>query len=110
VSHAIESKRILLETEAERYFGETCVALAARWERAIVGLAPPLVLRELGGCLQGLEGITDEANCGLMAAYLATISDYESADFLIDRALASVERLNEMAKATIRRMDELLEA
>jgi hypothetical protein len=50
----MESKRELLAAELQRYFGETCPALAARWEAAIVGLAPPF-LRELVGRLKELE-------------------------------------------------------
>ena len=49
-----ENKRKLLAAELQRYFGETCPALTARWEAAIVSLVLP-VLRELAGRLQAFE-------------------------------------------------------
>ena len=39
-AEVIRRKRDLLAAELKRYFGETCPALATRWEVAIVGLAP----------------------------------------------------------------------
>jgi hypothetical protein len=48
-----EKKREIMAAELQRYFGETCPALAARWEAAITGLAPP-VLRDL---VQPVAGI-----------------------------------------------------
>ena len=66
----IEGKRNLLAEEMQRYFGETCPALAARCECAIVGL-PRLVLREVAGRLQALKSITNETNRELWAARVA---------------------------------------
>jgi hypothetical protein len=41
-----ERKREIMAAELQRYFGETCPALTARWEAAITRLAPP-ALRDL---------------------------------------------------------------
>jgi hypothetical protein len=95
-----------MAAELLRYFGETCPALAARWQAAIVDLAPP-VLRELAGRLQVLEFATDETNRLLEAAQAAAFEDQESAETLLDRALASLEHLNEIAEAIMRHLDEL---
>ena len=54
MQNGIDGKRNLLAEEMLRYFGETCPALAARCEIAIVGL-PPLVRREVAGRLQTLR-------------------------------------------------------
>jgi uncharacterized membrane protein YqiK len=102
----IERKRQLLAAELLRYFGETCPALAARWQTAIVDLAPP-ILRELAGRLQEFEVITDETNRQLKAAQAAAFEDQESAEVVLDRALASLEHLNEVAEAITRHLDEL---
>jgi hypothetical protein len=101
---AIQRKRDLLEIELQRYFGETCPTLAARWEVAIIGLAPP-ALRELVGRLQTFETLTEETSRQLKAA---AFEDEESAEHLLDRALASMENLTEVADAMTRRLDELL--
>ena len=45
MQNEIDGKRNLLAEEMLRYFGETCPALAARCEVAIVGL-PPLALKK----------------------------------------------------------------
>ena len=102
----LEDKRQLLAAELQRYFGETCPALAARWEAAIIDL-PSLVLRELAGRLQEFEAVTDETNRQLKAAQAAAFKDQESAETLLDRALASLERLNEVAEAITRHLDKL---
>jgi hypothetical protein len=105
-AEAIRRKRELLAAELKRYFGETCPALAARWETAIIGMAP-LILRELAGRLQALETITDETNRELRAAQVAATEDEASAEHLLDRALASMEHLSEVAEAMMRSLDEL---
>jgi hypothetical protein len=105
-TEAIWRKRNLLAAELRRYFGETCPALAARWESAIIGLAPS-ILRELAGRLQALEVVTDETNRELRAAQAAAIEDEVSAEQLLDRALASLEHLSEVAEAMIRSLDAL---
>jgi hypothetical protein len=58
-----ENKRKLLAVELQRYFGETCSALTARWEAVIVSLVPP-VLRELAGRLQAFETLTTQVKRG----------------------------------------------
>jgi hypothetical protein len=93
-----------LAAELKRYFGETCPAFAERWEEAIVGLAPP-VLRELAGRLRTFEALTDETNRQLRASQVAAFEDQESAEQLLDRALASIEHLSEVAEAMMRSLD-----
>jgi hypothetical protein len=101
---AIQRKEKLLAAELTRYFGETCPALVARWEGAIVGLAP-LALRELVGRLQKFEALTDETSRQLEAAQAAAFEDQESAEHNLDRALASLEHLSEVAEAMMRSLD-----
>jgi hypothetical protein len=81
-------------------------ALTARWKTAIVGLAPP-VLRELARRLQALEAVTNETNRELKASHLAAGEGRESAEHLLDRALASMEHIREIAEEMMR-LDELL--
>jgi hypothetical protein len=106
---AIRRKHELLAAEMQRYFLETCPALTARWKTAIVGLAPP-VLRELARRLQALEAVTNETNRELKASHLTAGEGRESTEHLLDRALASIEHLTEVAQAMMRRLDELLKA
>ncbi len=103
----IEGKRNLLVEEMLRYFGETCPALAARCEVAIVGL-PPLARREVAGRLQTLGAITNETNRELAAARVAVARAQATAEFVLDRALASIEHLSEVAQAMTLWVDELL--
>ena len=63
----IDSKRSLLAEEMLSYFGETCPALAARCEVAIIGL-PPLARRDVAERLLTLRAVTNEANRELTAA------------------------------------------
>jgi len=107
VHDGIEGKRHLLAEEVLRYFGETCPALAARCEVAIVGL-PRLALREVAGRLQALESITNETNRELTAARVTVTKGQAPAELLLDRALASIEHLSEVAQAMTLWMDELL--
>ena len=109
VQNGIDGKRNLLAEEMLRYFGETCPALAARCEIAIVGL-PPLVRREVAGRLQTLEAVTNETNRELTAARVAVARGQAPAELLLDRALASIEHLSEIAQTMTRWMDEMLEA
>jgi hypothetical protein len=101
-----ERKRELLAAEMQRYFGETCPALAARCEAVIIGLPPP-ILRELAGRLQEFEAVTDKTNRQLKAAQAAAFEDEESAELVLDRALASLEHLNEVAEAITKHLDGL---
>ena len=109
VRDGLEGKRNLLAGEMLRYFGETCPALAARCEVAIVGL-PPLARRELAGRLQTLGAVTNETNRELAAARAALANGQAPGALLLDRALASIEHLSEVAQAIKLRMDELLNA
>ncbi len=105
----IDGKRNLLVEEMLRYFGETCPALAARCEVAIVGL-PPLARREVAGRLQTLGAVTNETNRELTAARVAVARGQAPTELLLDRALASIEHLSEVAQAIKLWMDELLNA
>jgi len=100
---AIRRKRDLLATEMQRYFCDVCPDLASRWKEAMLELPPP-VLQELAGQLQELEAITTQTNQEVRAA-LATAG--KSAEQL-SRALASMEKLTEIAEAMARRFDHLL--
>jgi hypothetical protein len=75
----------------------------------VLGL-PPSVLRELAGGLQELEAVTNETNRELKAACLATAEGRESAEHLLNRALALMDHLSEVAEDMTRRPDELLKA
>jgi regulator of protease activity HflC (stomatin/prohibitin superfamily) len=90
----------------QRYFGETCPTLAARWEAAIVGLTPS-ILRELAGRLQAFEILTNQVSAELRTALTSAAESRASSEELLDRALASLEHLNEVAAAMMRRLDEL---
>jgi hypothetical protein len=92
-----------------RYFGETCPALAARCEVAIVGL-PPLARREVVGRLRTLRAVTNETNRELAVSRVAVTTGQDPADLLLDRALASIEHLSEVAETMTLWMDELLDA
>jgi hypothetical protein len=71
---------------------------------------PPSILRELAGRLQELEAVTNETNRELKAAGLATAEGRESAEHLLNRALALMDHLTEVAEDMTRRLDELLKA
>src|ERR1700746_403432 len=103
----IEGKRHLLAEEMLGYFGETCPALAARCEVAIIGL-PPLARRDVTERLLTLRAGTNEANRALTAARVTVATGKAPEESPLDRALASIEHLSEVAPATTRRMDELL--
>jgi hypothetical protein len=104
-----ESKRQLLTAEMQRYFGDTCPALAARWEATIVGLAPAL-MPDLAERLQVLEAATNETNQYLRAAFVEANDSHARAEPLLDRALASLEHLNEIAETMMRWLNELSKA
>jgi hypothetical protein len=104
---AIRRKHDLLATAMHYYFWHTGAALTARWKEAMLGL-PPSVLRELAGRLQELEAVTNETNRELKAAGLATAEGRESAEHLLNRALALMDHLSEVTEDMTRRLDELL--
>jgi len=121
----LEMKRRLLAAELERSFGETCPALAAGWESAIADQAPR-VLRELAVLLQEFEAATEEANRQLRTVGIELFQDdrqpeeqperqaqeqnEEQAEQMSSRALASLERLNDIAKAITKHLDEVSSA
>jgi hypothetical protein len=107
VDKPIDSKRNLLAEEMLSYFGETCPALAARCEVAIIGL-PRLARRDVAEQLLTLRAVTNEANRELTTARITVVTGQAPAELLLDCALASIEHLSEVAQATVRRMDELL--
>jgi hypothetical protein len=105
-AEAIRRKQERLAAEMTRYFGETCPALATRWKSAVIGLAPS-ILQELAVRLRELETVTNQTNLELEAAQVAAIEDHVPAEHLLDRALASMERLSEVAEAMMRWLDVL---
>jgi hypothetical protein len=88
-------------------FWHTCPALTERWRQAIFTL-PPSVLQELAIEVQHLEAVTKLTNQELHAARLGAIADGDLVEVLLDRALASMELLNEAADTMTRLLDELL--
>ena len=106
---AIRRKHDLLATAMHYYFWHTGAELTARWKAAMLGL-PPSLLRELAGRLQQLDAATIETNRELKAAGLATAEGRESAEHLLNGALASMDHLTEIAEDMTRRLDELLKA
>ena len=94
---AIRRKNDLLAAEMHHYFWDICPELVARWKEAMLGL-PAAVLRELAGRLQELEDFTDQTNLELRAAHDATSEDRGDFEELLDRALASLEHLGEVAE------------
>jgi hypothetical protein len=104
---AIKPKHELLANAMYDYFWHTGAELTSRWTKAMLGL-PPTLLRQLAGRLQELEDVTNLTNLELKAANLVTAEGGESAEHLLNRALASLERLTEIAEAMTRRLDELL--
>ena len=106
---AIRRKHDLLAAAMHEYFWHIGAELTARWTKAMLGL-PPSILRELAGRLQELEDVTNQTNRELKAAGLATAEGRESAEHLLNRALASMEHLTEVAEAMTRRLAELLTA
>jgi hypothetical protein len=102
----IRRKHDLLAAEMHHYFWDTCPELAARWKGAM-GLPPP-VLRELAGRLQDLEDFTNQTNRELKAVHDTAAEDRGSVEQLLDRALASLEHLGEIAESMTRVLDGLL--
>ncbi len=103
----IRRKQRLLAMELERYFGQTCPELTAKWNLAIPGLQPSL-RRELTRRLQDFERVTNLVNRELIAAYGSATAKGESAESVLDRALAALERLTEVADDLNRMVNELL--
>jgi hypothetical protein len=103
---AIQRKRERLAEETHEYFWNVCPELTARWKQAMLTL-PPSVLQDLAVEIQHLEAVTNSANQQLHAARLA---NGEPVEVLLDRALASIGRLNEAADTMMRLLDELLES
>jgi hypothetical protein len=103
---AILSKRERLAAETYEYFWNVCPALTERWRRAMFTL-PPSVLQDLSVEMKNLEAVTNWANQQLHAALGA---GGEPPEDLLDRALASMERLNEAADTMMLLLGELLKS
>jgi hypothetical protein len=103
----IERKRNLLAEAMQCYFFELCPALVARCQVVIIGL-PPLALQEIARRLQTLTTVSNETNRELGAARVAASTREASTEQLLDRALASVDHLREVAEAIMRRLDALM--
>jgi hypothetical protein len=103
---AIQRKRERLAVETYEYFWNICPALTERWRQAMFTL-PPSVLQDLSVEMKNLEAVTNSANQQLHAALGA---GGEPPEDLLDRALASMEHLNEAADAMMRLLGELLKS
>ena len=99
---AIQRKRERLAAETYEYFP----ALTERWRQAMFTL-PPSVLQDLSAEIKNLEAVTKWTNQQLHAALGA---GGEPPEDLLDRALASIERLNEVAHMMMRLLGELLKS
>jgi hypothetical protein len=105
-AEAIQRKRDRLATETNDYFWHICPALTEQWRQAMFTL-PPSVLRDLAVEVRHLESVTKLTNQELHAVRLA-VAGSELVEVLLDRALASMELLNEAADTMTRLLDELL--
>ena len=106
---AIQRKHERLTAETNDYFWHTCPELTARWRLAMLTL-PPSVLRDLAVEVRHLESVTELTNQELHAARLGAMADGVPVEYLLDRALASMENLSEAAETMTRLLDELLKA
>jgi hypothetical protein len=88
-AEAIRRKRELLAAELYAYFWLTCKELTVRWKEAMLRLPRP-VLRELASRLGEVEGVINQTNLELEAAYLGAAEGRESAEHLLNRAIASI--------------------
>ena len=98
-----------MAAETPSYFRRRSANLAARCLQATHRLPQPVV-REFADQLGAIETATIRTNLELKAAFLEAVEGRESAGRLLERALASMERLNAVAAAMTRRLDELLKA
>ena len=104
----IRRKRDRLAADTYEYFWNICPELTEQWKQAMLTL-PPSVLRDLAVEIQKLEVVTNAANQQLSAATReGAIADGKLVEVLLDRALASMELLNEAADTMTRLLDELL--
>ena len=99
----------LLVQEMQRYFGETCPALASRCTVASIDL-PLFARRKVAERLQLLIAITNETGRVLSAGRIGAKGKLSTEKLPCDQALASLEHLKEAAEALMRCMDELLAA
>jgi hypothetical protein len=104
---AIQRKSERLTFEKHEYFWNVRPELTARWKQAMLTL-PPSVLQDLCVEAQHLEAVTNTANRYLHAAHVEAEAGDMPVEDLLDRALASMERLSEAADTMTRLLDELL--
>jgi len=57
--------------------------------------------------LRAFETLTNQVNEQLSAAYVEVAEGHAPAEPVLDRALASIEHLNEVAEAMMARLEEL---
>ena len=105
----IRRKYVPLAAETRDYSAATAQISSQGFYKQSSG-CPSLVLRELADQLSAIETATIRTNLELKAARLEAVEGRESAGRVLERVLASVERLNEVATAITRRLDELLKA
>lgn len=105
---SIESKTELLAAELQRYFGEnlpnTRGALGSGHGRSGAP-SPPRTSRPPAGA-----GVSNRREQPPAQGHTqAAAEDGESAEVLLDRAIASIEHLSEIAPAMMKRLDELFD-
>jgi hypothetical protein len=104
---AIRRKHERLAAETHEYFWNICPELPERWKQAVLTL-PSSVLLALGVEINTLRPVTNLANQELSKARVGAMADGVPIEYLLDRALASMELLNEAADTMTRLLDELL--
>jgi hypothetical protein len=103
----IERKLKLLTANADDYFWDTDLGVEKRWTEARLKLRGS-VLRALAKELLEFERLTDKMTRALRTAQLAALGRKQSAESLLESALASIEHLKLTALTLTRRMDEAL--
>jgi hypothetical protein len=99
-------KEEFLNGELLHYYTETCPILAGLWEAALRG-QPPHVIRELWRRLEELDEITKAANQQIRESLQPALQAGASTEPALDQALASFERVQELADSIIQHLAEL---
>ena len=101
-----KKRRDLLVAQMSRYVGGKNPDIATRLSRALVS-SRPSVLRDLIDDLQSLEELNVKANEKLRAAYTLRAGDTNAAQ-MMDKLIASLKQVNDIADAIADRLRDLL--
>jgi hypothetical protein len=94
---------------ADDYLWHAGRQLDARWEEARIKLRRSS-LKGLRGELAKIDALSSKMEPDLRVAQIAALNGNASADMLLDRALASLTHLAEVAQLMTLRLNELLKA